>query len=160
MRLRITTGTVAGLLAGVVFGVLMQMMTAPTPDGGAMPMMGMVAQVVRSNDLAVGWLYHLFNSAVIGAIFGWLLGSRVQGLSSGLAWGVLYGFAWWILGGQILMPVLLGMPPFATLITPAMLPIAVGSLMGHLIYGLILGAGFVWLTRQYAATLAAQRGTR
>ncbi len=66
MRSKIGAGVVAGLIAGVVFGMMMQMMTAPTPQGGQMPMMQMVAMVVRSDSMIVGWLYHLFNSAVRG----------------------------------------------------------------------------------------------
>src|SRR5919204_3289266 len=106
MQSRIGAGVLAGLIAGIVFGLMMQMMNAPTPEGGQMPMMAMVAKVVRSNSLLVGWLYHLFNSLVIGAIFGWVLGDSVRGYGSGLGLGALYGFIWWILGGLILMPVL------------------------------------------------------
>jgi hypothetical protein len=51
----------------------------------------MVARVVRSDSLVVGWIYHLFNSAVIGALFGWALGGSVTGYGSGLARGLLYG---------------------------------------------------------------------
>jgi hypothetical protein len=68
--------------AGVVFGLMMHMMTAPTPDGGQMPMMAMVGQVVGAGSVGVGWLYHVFNSAVIGAVFGWLLGGRARGYAS------------------------------------------------------------------------------
>ncbi len=150
MRSNLIAGVVAGLMAGLVFGLMMQMMTAPTPDGGQRPMMARVAMVVRSDNVLVGWLYHLFNSAVIGAIFGWLLGGRSQGYGNGLLWGGVYGFVWWILGGLVLMPLLLGMPPFALLLMAPMVPVALGSLMGHLIYGLILGAAFVWVTRQAA----------
>lgn len=147
MRSDINNGIVAGLMGGIVFGIMMQMMTAPTPEGGQMPMMAMVAKVVRSDSMAVGWLYHLFNSAVIGAIFGLLLGTRSQTYPAGLAWGALYGFAWWILGGLILMPRFLGMPPFAPLQMAPMRAVAMGSLLGHLIYGVILGGGFVMLVR-------------
>ena len=148
-------GAVAGLVAGLVFGMMMQMMTAPAPDGGQIPMMRMVAMVVRSDSVAVGWLYHLFNSAVIGAIFGALLGGRIHGYGAGAGWGAVYGAVWWVLGGLILMPVLLGMPPFASLMMAPMRPIALASLMGHVIYGLILGLGYVWLaTRQAAAPSA------
>src|ERR671924_1191706 len=143
---RIGASVVAGLLAGVVFGIMMQMMTAPTPDGGQMPMMQMVAMVVRSDNLLVGWLYHLFNGAVIGALFGWLLGSRSQSYGAATGWGALYGFAWWILGGLILMPVFLGMAPFAPLQMEMMRPVAMGSFIGHLIYGVILGGGFAMLS--------------
>ena len=146
MRSDINNGIAAGLVAGVVFGIMMQMMTAPTPEGGEMPIMAMVAKVVRSDSIAVGWLYHLFNSAVIGAIFGWLLGSRSHNFGAGLGWGAIYGFAWWILGGLILMPLFLGMSPFAPLQMEPMRPVAMGSLIGHLIYGLILGGGFAMLT--------------
>src|ERR671924_768992 len=92
MRSDINNGIVAGFVAGVVFGIMMQMMNAPTPEGGQMPMMGMVAKVVRSDSMAVGWIYHLFNSAVIGAIFGWLLSSRSHRFGPGLGWGAVYGF--------------------------------------------------------------------
>jgi hypothetical protein len=145
MRSDITNGIVSGLVGGVVFGIMMQMMNAPTPEGGQMPMMAMVAKVVRSDSMAVGWLYHLFNSAVIGAIFGWLLGARIQSFGVGLGWGAVYGLVWWILGGLLLMPVLLGMAPFAPILMEPMRPVAFGSLIGHIIYGLVLGGGFAML---------------
>lgn len=66
---RVSAGIIAGLIAGVLFGVLMQMMTVPAENGMRMSMMAMVAKVVRADSMAVGWLYHLFNSAVIGAVF-------------------------------------------------------------------------------------------
>ncbi len=144
---RIGASIVAGLIAGVVFGMMMQMMMAPTPDGGQMPMIAMVGQIVGSPTAGAGWLYHLFNSAVIGAIFGWLFGERVHGYGSAFGWGAAYGFVWWILGGLILMPIMLGMQPFAPLMMPPMRMVAMGSLVGHLIYGLILGAAFAWLYR-------------
>jgi uncharacterized membrane protein YagU involved in acid resistance len=143
MRSRIVVGIVAGLIGGVVFGMMMQMMAAP--DGK--PMMAMVAQVVRSESLVVGWLYHLFNSAVIGGIFGWLLGNRIGGYGAGLLWGALYGIAWWILGGLILMPLFLGMSAFAPLMMEMMRPVAMGSLIGHIVFGLVLGISFLLLNR-------------
>ncbi len=71
---------------------------------------------------------------------------------AGLGWGALYGIFWWIFGAQILMPVLLGMPPFASIMMPPMRMVAVGSLVGHSIYGLILGGTFVWLAQLKAMT--------
>ncbi|MFN2421302.1 MAG: hypothetical protein ABR527_07975 [Gemmatimonadota bacterium] len=139
---RIVLGAVAGVLAGILFGVMMQMMTAPTPEGTRVPMMAMVAMVVGSTSLAVGWVYHLFNSAVIGGLFGLLLGGRVHSIGGGLGWGAVWGIVWWVLGGLILMPLLLEMPAFAPLMMPEMRMVAVGSLFGHLMYGLVLGAGY------------------
>lgn len=124
-----------------------------------MPMMVMVAMVVGSQSLAVGWVYHLFNSAVIGGLFGAVLGGHAHGYGSGAGWGAAWGLVWWVLGGLILMPVLLGMPPFAALRMPPMRPVAIGSLVGHLMYGLILGATFVRLRRSSAEPLLEARPT-
>lgn len=145
MRSKIVAGAVAGIIGGIVFGLLMQMMSAPTPDGGTMPMMKMVAMVVQSESLLVGWLYHLFNSAVIGALFGLTLGGRATTNLSGAGWGAAWGVVWWVLGGLILMPIFLGMPAFASLRMPPMRPVAMGSLIGHLIYGIITGIAYVRL---------------
>jgi hypothetical protein len=153
MRNRIVAGIVAGLAAGLPFGLMMQLMTAPTPDGGRVPMMVMVAMVVRSESLLAGWLYHLFNSAVIGGLFGLFLGAAADSSTGrsvvlGAGWGVI----WWVLGALVLMPLFLGMPPFAALRMAPMRPIAMGSLVGHLLYGLVLGLCYARLRRP--------RGTR
>lgn len=142
MRSNILAGVVAGLIAGAVFGVLMQFMLAPTPEGDSVPMMAMVAMILGSKSLLVGWLYHLFNSAVIGGIFGVVFGGLARDYGRAVFWGAAYGFAWWILGGLILMPVFLGQPVGAPLLAAEMRPVAFGSLGGHLLYGLILGPLF------------------
>ena len=155
MSLKLGASIAGGLVGGAVFGAMMQLMTAPTPDGGQMPVIAMVGQIIGSPTVAAGWAYHLFNSAVIGGIFGWLLGDRAPRYSSALGLGAAYGLAWWILGGLVLMPVLLGMPPFAPLMMPPMRMVAMGSLVGHLIYGLILGATYVAIIRRSPAPLRA-----
>lgn len=142
---KLSASVAAGVAAGVVFGAMMQMMTVPSPDGGSMPMIAMVGQIVGSPTVGAGWAYHLFNSVVIGAVFGLALGRRLHTYTSGVAWGAAYGFVWWILGGLILMPVLLGMPAFAPLRMPEMTMVAIGSLIGHLIYGMVLGGTFARL---------------
>ena len=151
MGSRIAAGAIAGLTAGVPFGLMMQMMSAPTPDGGQMPMMAMVAMVVGSGSIAVGWLYHLFNSVVIGALFAWVFGSRVHSVGSGLGWGAAWGFMWWVAGALVLMPLALGMPAFGPLMMAPMRPVAMGSLMGHLLFGLVLGGAYVAVIRSRGA---------
>lgn len=141
MQNHIRNGIIGGLVGGVVFGLMMQFMK--TPDGASVMMM--VAAVVRSQSLLVGWIYHLFNSAVIGALFGLVLASRATDYGQGILWGLIYGLVWWVLGAQILMPILLGMPAFVTVTLAPMRSIALGSLVGHAVYGVILGAVFVAL---------------
>jgi hypothetical protein len=147
MGSRVAAGVVAGLIAGVVFGLVMQAMSAPTPDGGQVPMMAMVAMVVGSTSIAVGWAYHLFNSIVIGGLFALLFGARVRSFGSGVAFGAVWGLVWWVAGALVLMPIALGMPAFAPLMMAAMRSVAIGSLAGHLIFGVALGGAYAALGR-------------
>jgi uncharacterized membrane protein YagU involved in acid resistance len=156
---RIGAGVFAGLVSGIVFGIMMQLMTAPTPEGGRVSMMVMIAMVVRSQSVVVGWAFHLFVSAVFGAVFGIVLGMRANNYRSGAIWGISYGVFWWVFGALIAMPVLLGMPPFASLRMPEMRPVAMGSLVGHIIWGVILAELYVRLRRPRLAALETRRAS-
>jgi hypothetical protein len=130
---RIVGGVIGGIIGGLVFGAMMAMM-------GMLPM---VASVVGSKSVVVGFLYHMFNSVIIGAAFGLIFGALSHTYGQGAFWGLVYGVIWWVLGPMILMPLLLGMGlQFGAAFTPPMLM----SLVGHLAYGLITGlvyAGYV-----------------
>lgn len=130
----IARGAAGGLAGGMVFGMLMQMMG----------MIGMIAMMVGSDSVVVGWLVHLAISAFIGATFALLLGSRVSGFGAGLLYGVGYGIVWWVLGGLIAMPAALGMPVFQLNVTSLM------SLMGHMLFGAVLGLTLAALNRRTA----------
>src|SRR5918995_543551 len=112
-------GVVGGVAGGLVFGVMMAMM-------GMLPM---VAMVVGSESAAIGFLYHMFNSVVIGALFGLVFGRLSHTYGQGAVWGLLYGAIWWVLGPLVLMPLMLGMGlQFDIVFTAPMLM----SLVGHL----------------------------
>lgn len=129
---RVANGIVGGLAGGVLFGILMQMMD----------MIAMVAMLVDSTSVVVGWLVHLTISALIGASFAVLLGGLATGWGKAAALGVGYGVVWWVLGALLLMPARLGMDVFV------LNKMAWQSLMGHLIYGLTLGLVFAALSRR------------
>jgi hypothetical protein len=147
MRSKIGAGIVAGLLAGAAFGIMMHRISTPSPMGGQMSMMAMMARVVRSDEVAAGWLYLLVNSVVMGGVFGLVLGDRASRLARGLVWGALYGLVLWLLGALVLMPLLLGMEVFAPLTMAPMRHGAWLSLGAHGISGLILGGAFALLVR-------------
>lgn len=129
---RVVYGAVGGIAGGIVFGVLMQMMG----------MIGMIAQLVGSSSVAVGWILHLAISAFIGASFAILFGSPAKAFPPAALLGMGYGMVWWVLGGLLIMPAQLGMPLFQFDAT------AWQSLMGHLLYGLVLGIAFSVLVRR------------
>lgn len=137
LRQRIIAGVVGGVAGGLVFGAMMAMMA----------MLPMVASVVGSQSLIVGFLYHMFNSVIIGAGFGLVFGAFSHSYGHGVLFGLIYGVIWWVLGPLVLMPILLGMggPQFGMAFTQPILM----SLVGHLIYGLLTALVYVWYIRSH-----------
>ena len=134
----IWNGVVGGLAGGVVFGMMMATM-------GVLPMIG---KMVGHPSAIVGFVVHMMISAGIGASFAVLFGRFVQTARSGLLAGMSYGGAWWVLGPLLLMPWMMGMG-FGANLNVAAATAALPSLMGHLVYGLVL-----WLVE---AKLARRR---
>ena len=127
-KTQIRDGIYGGLAGGLIFGSMM----------GAMGMLPMIGKMVGHPSIGVGFLVHMVNSAIIGAGFAVVLGRLARGLGSGLSYGLLYGGVWWLLGPLTLMPLFLGMGLGVNWTLTAafnMLP----SLMGHFMYGAILG---------------------
>ena len=121
---RVMVGAMGGLVAGMVFGMMMNMLN----------MIGSIAMLVGSKSNAVGWAVHLLISMAIGIAFSVLLEKRLKNYSAGIGYGMAYGIFWWVLGGQILMPAKLHMPIFQ------LNTMAWQSLMGHVVFGVVLGA--------------------
>lgn len=140
---RVGSGAVAGIAGGIVFGILMAMM-------GMLPMVGMLIGV---ESAFVGFLVHLVNSAIIGAIFGVLAWGFADKIGPVLGAGMVYGVFWWVLGALIVMPLWLSVTA-----DPMMRDMVFVverdqwlSLMGHLIFGLA-AAGVLYGLRRRART--------
>lgn len=79
-----SSGAIAGLGGGLVFGMMMAMM-------GMLPMIGML---VRQENAFIGFIVHMFISAVIVSIYG-IVASRLPttylvGVVAGAANGVIW----------------------------------------------------------------------
>ncbi len=127
-------GIYGGLGGGLVFGVLMGMM-------GMLPMIG---NMVGIPSATVGFFVHLVISATIGGSFAVLAAWVGRGARVGVGAGLAYGFTWWVLGPLTLMPLFMGMGPGVNWNVSA-IGQALPSLMGHLIFGAILGVSYHWL---------------
>jgi hypothetical protein len=130
MEKHITSGVIGGVVGGVVFGIIMNMM-------GMMPM---IAKMVGMESAGAGWVIHFIISAGTGALFAYFFSNLVTSYANGAGYGLLYGVIWWVLGALILMPVILGM---GVQIGNAFDPMRIQSLMGHGIFGLLLGVIYV-----------------
>jgi len=127
-------GAVAGIISGIPFGILMGMM-------GMMPMIGMLVGV---DSAFVGVLVHAAISAITGAIYSFFAVRFPQTWGVAVIAGVVYGVIWWVLGALILMPALLGM--FQNIFVIGTMQWM--SLMGHIIFGVVLAVSFLWLYRR------------
>ncbi len=121
-------GAYGGIAGGLLCGGMRGMM-------GMLPMIG---SMVGQPTAVAGFVVHMANSAIIGAGFAFALGRFVGGTRSGLGSGLVYGGAWWILGPLTFMPLFMGIG-FGVNWNAAAAAAALPSLVGHLMYGSILG---------------------
>ncbi|GAB3526371.1 hypothetical protein [Arthrobacter monumenti] len=119
---RATAGVLGGLAGGLVFGALMAMMG----------MLATIASMVGSSSPWVGFGVHLMISILIGLALAVPFAALLNSYGKGALVGLGYGLLWWILGPLLIMPMMMGMPLFT------INAMALMSLMGHLIYGVIL----------------------
>ena len=95
-------------------------------------MIDMVGGMIGS-DAFVGFILHILISLVIGALYtGFFrdyvnLGNPLMDIAVG---GLIYGLIWWIVGGNIIMPLIAGGDVLQLSIGP--------SFYGHIIFGHVL----------------------
>lgn len=123
----------AGLTGGIVFGMMMQMMGT----------MSMIAKMAGSNSDAVGWLLHLMISAVFGLTYLFLAPKFSNSGGRAALGGMIYGVIIWVAGPLIMMPIMMGMPGMIFQIGSMQWM----SLMGHIIYGVIVALVYYRLAR-------------
>ena len=130
-------GAAASLAGGLLFSLVMV-------ATGVLPQ---IANLVGGSSPVLGFAVHMGISTLIGMSYGVLFSHEVSDFGSGIAWGMVYGLAWWFVGNLTLLPVLLGHPfVWTTEVAAAGLP----SLIGHLIYGAATACAFLLLERRHA----------
>jgi uncharacterized membrane protein YagU involved in acid resistance len=126
---------VAGLAATAAMSVMMIM--APfmgMPEMNIGKMLGGFMGVPSF----VGWVAHVMIGIVLALGYGVFFVQRLPG--SALVRGILYGLIPWFMM-QILVNPMMGAGFFASK-TPAPLMMVMGSLVGHMVYGAVLGATY------------------
>lgn len=129
-------GGTAGIIGGWAFGRWM----------AQVDFFPLVAGLVNSGSSMVGLTLHFAIAVTIGVSFGVLFQRDVRSLGSSLGWGLAYGIFWWFLGALTLLPIL-GGNPVDWSYENAGSPLLVGSLIGHAIYGLLVGLVYAGLDR-------------
>lgn len=111
-------GVIPGVMAGYLFLAY---------AGGSMQ--DMIGGMINANDF-VGFILHIVFSAIIGGLYTAVfvptvkLGNPLMNIVVG---GLIYGLIWWIVGGNLILPIIAGGDVFAFGLGP--------SLYGHIIFG-------------------------
>ena len=140
------------ITAGIVGTLAMTMLMIMAPFMG-MPEMniGKMLSSFMGIPVALGWLAHFMIGSVLAIIYAYGFAEKIPG--KGWLRGVIYSLIPW-LAAQIMVNPMMGAGVFASA-TPAPLMIVMGSLMGHLVYGAVVGVVYgVRQSPQAAAVLA------
>lgn len=132
-------GVIGGLIGGLAMGAILWMMQ-PAVIAGA------IAGMYTLQGALIGWVAHLVHSVIFGVIFAAILSLPVLARYADTVWpsailGLIYGVILWVVAAGLVMPVWLmavgfpAPPPFPNWILP-------GSLVPHLVYGVLLGGTY------------------
>ncbi|HUA86787.1 MAG TPA: hypothetical protein VMB85_23180 [Bryobacteraceae bacterium] len=131
----VVVGGFAGLFASLIFSRWMYL-------GDFFPLVASLELHSRSTSVALQFLVAL----VIGSTFGLLFQRDVRSLGSSMCWGLGYGIFWWFLGQLTILPLLGGSRLDWSAERASLL---FGSLVGHILYGLILGVVYATVDRSW-----------
>lgn len=132
-------GLAGGLAGGLVFGAMMSMMMTPVIEMAIPAMYG-----IEGPAGLAGWFIHMSNSAILGVVFGVLVGaSGLSGTGRVAGAGLAYGVVLWVVLAAIVMPIWLGTVGFPG--APPLPNFNPMSLVGHGVYGLVLGGVYAAL---------------
>jgi uncharacterized membrane protein YagU involved in acid resistance len=122
----VVVGGLAGIFGGWAFGKWMTQVN----------FFPLIAGLINSESSMVGVTLHFIFAVIIGATFGLLFQRDVRGYGSNMGWGMAYGILWWFLGPLTILPIWQGNPLDWSYERGSAL---FGSLVGHVVYGLIVG---------------------
>jgi uncharacterized membrane protein YagU involved in acid resistance len=131
-------GGLAGIIGGWAFGQWMAKVNH----------FPLIAGLIHLSSRNAGVALHFVFAFIIGASFGLLFQRDVRGYGSSLGWGLGYGIFWWFLGPMTLMPLWQGRSLNWSYLHAQQL---YGSLVGHIVYGLIVGLIYATVDRLWAA---------
>ncbi len=123
---RILLGGLAGTAAMSLLVFIAPLMGIPM--GGPWNMLAMFLKA----PIAVGWFLHFLIGVILAGVYGYFFIRFLPGNS--VVRGALYGIFPWLLAMLVVVP-MMGGPVFMGAALKAM-----GSLLGHLVYGAVLGA--------------------
>ncbi len=128
MKLHVLKAVSAGLAGTAAMTAVIWM--APAIGMPPMDIAGMLASVM-GGAIALGWIAHFAIGTVLALIYAAAFAQRLPGPALGR--GALYSLLPWLAAQLVVMP-MMGMGLFSGSVV-----MAAGSLLGHIVYGAVLG---------------------
>ena len=132
----ITVGGFAGVLGAMIFGRW-------SSAGDFFPLVAGLGEL-HSRIATEGLQFGV--ATIIGSSFGLLFQRDVRGYGSSMGWGLGFGIFWWFLGPLTVFPLVSRTPLDWSADHGGKL---FGSLVGHILYGLILGIAYAAIDRSW-----------
>jgi hypothetical protein len=132
----IVAGGLAGTLGGFIFGRWVS-------SGDYYPLLAGFGEL-SSRGATVS--LHFAIALLIGASFGVLFQRDVRGYGSCMGWGLGYAIFWWFMGPLTVLRAASGLPLDWS---AEQASVVFGSLVGHILYGLILGVAYATFDRMW-----------
>lgn len=133
-KFHVGRAVVAGGFAGIVAGAIFSSWVA---SGDYFPLLAGYGTILLPHSTMI--LLHFGVAVLIGISFGFLFQRDVRGVGSCMGWGLGYAIFWWFFDHLTLLPWLAG-HKFDWSADHA--AVVFGSLVGHILYGLILGIAY------------------
>lgn len=130
----IIAGGIAGVLGGSIFDRWMS-------AGDYFPLLSGLSQV---SSRPISLVLQFLVAALMGVIFGLLFQRDVRSYGSCMGWGVGYAILWWFLVPLTMFPLVSRVPLDWTSDAGSAV---FGSLVGHIVYGMILGVSYATLDK-------------
>jgi hypothetical protein len=122
-------------LAGFAGTAAMTAMMLAAPMMGMPPMnIGEMLGSMMGGITALGWIAHFMNGIILAIVYAVVVAPRFPGPKP--VGGMLFAVAPWLMAQVVVMP-MMGAGFFS-----GSMVAAAGSLMGHLVYGAIVGAAY------------------
>lgn len=121
------------MIAGIAGTAVMTLVASMAPMMG-LPKMSPPEMIASMTGLpiAAGWVMHFLIGIMFAAGFGFVFFNKVDTASKKVTFGLLFGLLAFVIGqiGMMAMAMLFNAPPMGD-----MIPMMMGSAMGHLIFG-------------------------
>ena len=135
-KINFGSAVVSGLIGTIVMTMLMIM--APMIGMPKMDIGKMLGSIMGNSEI-LGWMAHFAIGIILAGIYAFFFRGRFS--SKGWLDGMIYGIFPWLAAQLAVMPMLMvmnGMSYTAGLFSGSLV-MAAGSLMGHLVYGALVG---------------------